>query len=469
MSDMIFSVSHATSIIKDRLEDLPPMTIEGEVSNLRPSNASGHLYFTIGDEKAKLDVIFFSFAQHRQGALPKFDNGSKVQVTGKLNLYAPQGRYSLQITSLKLCNGLGEYLLRFEALKQQLIAEGLCEASRKRPLPMLPKRLGIVTAPTGAAIRDILSILDRRFPNLHIFIAPCRVQGPEATEEIARAIELLNAHFGPTSAEPLDAMIVGRGGGSLEDLWCFNEERVVRAVAASAIPVISAVGHEPDIALTDFVADVRAATPSAAAELLCGKKDDLVAKIQDAKVRLLQTMRTASANALNTLRRHGVTYDKGYVYRPENAAATHAWNNYLTTQAQRIDLLDSHSRNALTGAIPSAHRRLAQAMLRLERVKGEALPRAAQTIAMFDQRLTFAWNRTWDKQKAALEAFSTKLEAYNPYAVLRRGYALVTTPQGTTLTSAADAPMGSPIKIQLAQGSLEAQVTTSTPSERTQG
>ncbi len=460
MSEHVRSVSEVTAIIKDRLEDLPPMTVEGEVSNYRPANASGHLYFTIGDDKAKLDIIFFSFAQQRQGAVPSFNNGSKVRVTGKLNLYAPSGRYSLQITKLEVCDGIGELLLRFEALKKTLIAEGLCEASRKRPLPMLPKRIGIVTAPTGAAIRDILSILDRRFPNLHIIISPCRVQGPEATEEITRAIELLNRHFGPTSAEPLDAMIVGRGGGSLEDLWCFNEERVVRAVAASAIPVISAVGHEPDIALTDFVADVRAATPSAAAELLCGRKDDLVAKVNDAKARLLQAMRTASANALNAVRRHGITYEKGYIFREESSAAFRAWTNYLTSQCQRIDLLESRSRSALTEAIPHAHQRLAQAMLRLERLKGEVLPRATQQIAERAQRLEFALKRSLDARSAYVQSATAQLEAYNPYAVLRRGYALVTDEAGHALTSTADTAVDAQVHVRLAEGSLTAKVTT---------
>ncbi len=459
MSEHIRSVSEVTAIIKDRLEDLPPMTVEGEVSNFRPANASGHLYFTIGDDKAKLDVIFFSFAQQRQGPLPTFNNGSKVRVTGKLNLYAPSGRYSLQISKLEVCDGLGDLLLRFEALKKKLIEEGLCDASRKRLLPMLPKRIGIVTAPTGAAIRDILSILDRRFPNLHIVIAPCRVQGPEATEEIARAIELLNRHFGSGSAEPLDAMIVGRGGGSLEDLWCFNEERVVRAVAASLIPVISAVGHEPDVALTDFVADVRAATPSAAAELLCGRKDDLVAKVNDAKARLLQAMRTASANALNAVRRHGIVYDKGYFFREESAATSRAWNHYLTAQSQRIDLLESRLRSALTEAIPHAHQHLTQAMLRLERLKGDVLPQAAQRIAERATRLDVVLNRYLDACNAHLRSMTAQLEAYNPYAVLRRGYALVTDEQGRALTSTANIAVDAQVQVRLAEGTLTAKVT----------
>ncbi len=458
----VLSVSGATAIIKDRLDDLPTMTVEGEVSNFRPANASGHLYFTIGDDAAKLDTIFFAYAQRVQGQIPKFENGSKVRVTGKIGLYAPSGRYALHITKLELCDGVGELLKRFEALKKQLYAEGLCDERRKRPLPVLPKRIGIVTAPTGAAIRDILSILDRRFPNLHIVIAPCRVQGQEAAEEIARAIELLNRHFGPESAEPLDAMIVGRGGGSLEDLWCFNEERVVRAVAASRIPVISAVGHEPDTALTDFVADVRAATPSAAAELLCARKEDLAATLQDRKARLLQAMRGASVAALNAVHRHGIVFDRtlgGYVVHAEEASLQRAWNAYFTAQNQRIDLLETRCRSALTEAIPRAQQRLVDAMLRLERVKGAFLPRAQQSLTERAARLEFAFNRAVDAHTSHLRATTAQLEAYNPYAVLRRGYALVTDASGHALTDATQTSPHASLTIRLASGSLSAEVT----------
>ncbi len=464
----VHSVSSATAIIKDRLDDLPVMTVEGEVSNYRPANASGHLYFTIGDDTAKLDTIFFAYARQRQGETPAFENGSRVRVTGKIGLYAPSGRYALHITKLELCDGIGELLKRFEALKQQLYAEGLCDPARKRPLPILPKRIGIVTAPTGAAIRDILSILERRFPNLHILIAPCRVQGQEATEEIARAIELLNQHFGPESDEPLDAMIVGRGGGSLEDLWCFNEERVVRAVAASRIPVISAVGHEPDTALTDFVADLRAATPSAAAELLCARKDDLAATLQDRKARLLQAMRGASIVALNAVHRHGITFDRmqgRYVTRIEEAALSRVWNNYLSAQSQRIDLLETQSRSALSEAIPRAQQHLTQAMLRLERVKGAFLPRAQQLISDRTTRLDFAFNRAYDALTAHLRATTAQLEAYNPYAVLRRGYALVTDASGRTLTDARHTSPHEQISIHLASGSISAEVLSTSPAQ----
>lgn len=440
----IFSVSGATAIIKDRLDDLPRMTVEGEVSNLRPPNASGHLYFTLGDDSAKLNVTFFSFRQKEQGAVPRFGNGGKVRVTGRINLYAPHGSYQLNAERVEACGGAGELLLRFEALKRKLFAEGLCDPARKRPLPRLPRRVGIVTAPTGAAVRDILNILARRFPNLHIILAPCRVQGPEATEEIARAIELLNAHFGPDSAEPMDAMIVGRGGGSLEDLWCFNEERVARAVVASRIPVISAVGHEPDVAITDFVADLRAPTPSAAAELICGRKEEFEKALHDAKDRLLKAMRVGYAEARNAVRRH------------EGSALFRDPLHCLENRAQRTDALDARLTHALEAATAAAHQRLAAAHLALERAGAAAFPKAAQRVADRAARLAFALRRGADAAAARLETAAARLDAYNPYAVLARGYSLTTDAQGRVLTSAADVHPGDPLTIRLSEGTLSA-------------
>lgn len=439
----ILSVSGATAIIKDRLDDLPRMTVEGEVSNLRPPNASGHLYFTLGDDSAKLNVTFFSFRQKEQGAVPRFENGGKVRVTGRINLYAPHGSYQLNAERLEACGGTGELLLRFEALKRKLFAEGLCDPARKRPLPRLPRRVGIVTAPTGAAVRDILNILARRFPNLHIILAPCRVQGPEATEEIARAIELLNAHFGPDSAEPMDAMIVGRGGGSLEDLWCFNEERVARAVVASRIPVISAVGHEPDVAITDFVADLRAPTPSAAAELICGRKEEFEKALHDAKDRLLKAMRVGYAEARNAVRRH------------EGSALFRDPLHCLENRAQRTDALEARLTHALEAATAAARQRLAAAHLALERAGATAFPKAAQRVADRAARLAFALRRGADAAAARLETAAARLNAYNPYAVLARGYSLTTDAQGRVLTSPANVRPGDRLTIRLSEGSLE--------------
>ena len=464
----VLSVSGATAIIKDRLDDLPRMTVEGEVSNLHPPNASGHLYFTLGDENARLNVTFFSFRQREQGPLPPFTNGSKVRVTGKINLYPPHGSYQLNAERLELAGGVGDLLQRFEALKRKLFAEGLCDPARKRPLPRLPRRIGIVTAPTGAAIRDILNILGRRYPNLHIILAPARVQGNEAAPEIAAAIRLLNRAFGPDSPEPLDAMIVGRGGGSLEDLWPFNEEIVARAVAESKIPIISAVGHEPDIAITDFVADLRAPTPSAAAELICGCKEDFERALADAKERLIKALRVAYAAARAEVRRH------------ESSALFRDPLHYIENRAQRLDVQDSRLTHALentlanikewltrrsltldrasTESTAKAQRRLADLSLRFERVGGERLPAIFNRLADRSIRLDHALAQALERGQAALAKRQAALDALNPYAVLRRGYAMATDANGHILTDPAQTHPGAAIRIILSRGPLHATV-----------
>ncbi len=442
----ILSVSGATAIIKDRLDDLPRMTVEGEVSNLRPPNASGHLYFTLGDAAARLNVTFFAFRQKAQGAVPPFANGGKVRVTGRISLYAPHGSYQLNAERLELAEGPGDLLQRFEALKRKLFAEGLCDPARKRPLPRLPRRVGVVTAPTGAAIRDILNVLGRRYPNLHILIAPCRVQGPEAAAEIAAAVALLNRAFGPGSPEPLDAMIVGRGGGSLEDLWPFNEEVVARAVAASGIPVISAVGHEPDVAITDFVADLRAPTPSAAAELICGRKEDFERALADARERLLKALRVAWAAARADLRRHA------------SSALFRDPLHYLENRAQRLDAQETRLSRSLEGALGAAQRRLSARELALERAGAAAFPRAQRRLADRAQRLGFALTQALDRRAAALAARAAKLGALDPFAVLRRGYALAADAAGRVLTDPAQARPGDRLTLTLAKGTLAATV-----------
>ena len=442
----ILSVSGATAIIKDRLDDLPRMTVEGEVSNLRPPNASGHLYFTLGDAAARLNVTFFAFRQKAQGAVPPFANGGKVRVTGRISLYAPHGSYQLNAERLELAEGPGDLLQRFETLKRKLFAEGLCDPARKRSLPRLPRRVGVVTAPTGAAIRDILNVLGRRYPNLHILIAPCRVQGPEAAAEIAAAVALLNRAFGPGSPEPLDAMIVGRGGGSLEDLWPFNEEVVARAVAASGIPVISAVGHEPDVAITDFVADLRAPTPSAAAELICGRKEDFERALADARERLLKALRVAWAAARADLRRHA------------SSALFRDPLHYLENRAQRLDAQETRLSRSLEGALGAAQRRLSARELALERAGAAAFPRAQRRLADRAQRLGFALTQALDRRAAALAARAAKLGALDPFAVLRRGYALAADAAGRVLTDPAQARPGDRLTLTLAKGTLAATV-----------
>lgn len=450
MSEQVLSVSQATYFIKVRLEDIPRMVVEGEVSNLHPKNASGHLYFTLGDEAAKLSAAFFAYQQKAQckngGEIPEFKNGDKVRATGRISVYPPHGSYHLRVEKLERADGMGDLLKRFELLKRQLYAEGLCAQERKRPIPLLPKRIGIVTSPTGAAIRDILNVLNRRYPHLHIIVAPCRVQGTEAIEEIAQAIELLNRHFGPESDEPMDAMIVGRGGGSLEDLWCFNEERVARAVAASKIPVISAVGHEPDIAITDFVADLRAPTPSAAAELICGRKEDIEKRLADMKTRLLQAMRVSYRDARSRLQ----ACERSALFRDPR--------QYLEMRSQRVDIAEHRLDAVFQQQLTNLQKRFTTTHFSFEQIGTRMLARAQQQMELRLTHLSHVMERAIERATHHLGGLQTKLNAYNPFDVLKRGYTLTTNAKGEVIASTEKVHQGEVLNVRFADGAVDVTV-----------
>lgn len=279
----VYSVSEITEQLKDLIENAFPnyIWVEGEVSNFSVP-ISGHAYWTLKDETSQLKVVMFRSEFANIGF--QLEDGLKLIVFGRLTVYKAKGEYQLIAEQIHP-KGIGILQLRFEQLKKKLQQEGLFDEKRKRPIPFLPKCIGIVTSPAGAALRDILKILERRYRNLHIIIYGARVQGDGAAEEIAEGIEYLN------TIEGIDVLIVGRGGGSLEDLWAFNEERVARAIFNSRIPVISAVGHEIDFTIADFVADLRAPTPSAAAELVVKNHEDLQRNVQTLERRFIQSAR----------------------------------------------------------------------------------------------------------------------------------------------------------------------------------
>lgn len=278
--EKVFSVSEISQIIKEMLEGVfAEIKVEGEISNLKTAS-SGHIYFDLKDENALISIVLFR--GYARGI--KLEEGLKVQVEGEISCYIKQGRYQI-IAHAVQTQSKGNLYLEFEKLKQKLTKEGLFDEDKKLPLPKFPKRIGVATSPTGAAIRDILSVLKRRANGLEIIIAPCLVQGEQAKYEIVDAIKNLN------NLKPkVDVILVGRGGGSMEDLWSFNEEIVVRAVAASKIPVISCVGHEVDFTLTDFAASLRAPTPSAAAELVVETSSNILERIRQLNKHLLQAI-----------------------------------------------------------------------------------------------------------------------------------------------------------------------------------
>jgi exodeoxyribonuclease VII large subunit len=268
----VFSISEVTGLIKNLIEEnLSNITIQGEISNFK-KHTSGHIYFTLKDERAQLSAVIWR--GYASGLRMDLRDGVKVVAKGSITVYEPQGKYQIIISSIRLL-GVGELQIAFEKLKKKLEAEGFFDEDRKKPLPEFPKTIGIVTSSTGAVIKDLFSVISRRYPVVDLILYPVNVQGVGAAEEIANGIKVFNDY------KKVDVLIIGRGGGSLEDLWAFNEEIVARAIYNSDIPIISAVGHQTDFTISDFVADVRAATPSAAAEVVVPDKTDLIENIEE--------------------------------------------------------------------------------------------------------------------------------------------------------------------------------------------
>ena len=392
-----WTVARLTQHVRQLLETdwrLQDVWVEGEVSNLRHQAGSGHLYFTLKDAEAQVRCVMWRSQVARLPRLP--NDGELVLAHGKIGVYEARGEYQLYCDALKPA-GLGDLHRQFELLKGRLEAEGLFDPARKRPLPAVPRQIGVVTSATAAAFQDIQNVLRRRWPVATVILSPTPVQGADAPPQIIAALAALNAH---TQA---DVIIVARGGGSLEDLWCFNDEGVARAVAASRIPVVSGVGHEIDFTLTDFAADARAPTPSAAAEMVAPDRAEFLDTVAALAERLDRAVRYLLEGYRRALDGHAGTLR--YV-SPEAA---------LRNARQRVDEL----------AARATRRVQSEAVLRRERLAG---------------------------LRAAMLAVS-------PLATLARGYAVVTrTADGRLLTDAADAPPGTGIDVRLHEGALRARV-----------
>ena len=411
----VWKVSELTRRIKGTLEGaFGSVWVEGEISNFRKP-ASGHAYFTLKDATSQLRAVMFRSAL--AGVALPLKDGLLVRGYGQITVYEAAGDYQILLRKLEAA-GEGELMLRLEALKKRLAAEGLFAAERKRPLPALPQHVGVVTSPTGAAIRDILQVLERRFANLHVVLAPVRVQGAGAADEIAAAIDLLNKRGG------LDVLIVGRGGGSLEDLWCFNEEAVVRAIVRSALPVISAVGHEIDWTLSDFAADVRAPTPSAAAEMVVQGKAELERRVADLRRRLMLGAKAAALDWRNRLDRAART------------PGLHDPLQVVRQAQQRVDFLAVRLQKALAGLPQLVRQRAAAAARRME---------LAARMRLAEDRRT-------------LQHAEAQLRMLNPKGVLARGYSLTKSMDGKILRSAADARPGMQLETEFADGAVRSTV-----------
>jgi exodeoxyribonuclease VII large subunit len=441
-----------TRLVKQTLEDeVGRVWVEGEISGFR-RQASGHCYFTLKDERAQLSAVLFAGSQ--RGLTVALADGLQVRLHGELTVYEQRGQYQLIVRQVEAA-GQGALLARFEELKRRLLAEGLFEAARKRPLPLLPRHVGIVTSPTGAAISDILNVITRRFPNLHVLLAPVRVQGAGAALEIAAAIDRLNelsaraVAGGPAAgalSAPLDVLIVGRGGGSLEDLWSFNEECVARAVARSAIPVISAVGHEIDFTICDFAADVRAPTPSAAAELVVGRKEDFEL-----------ALRTQARSLRQTLRQR-LTELRGRLARVRASQVFHAPRHAVERAAQALDALELRLKQALAGAAVRPRRRVAESRARLQLLQGTRLQAVAGRLESLQRRMTRAAPVEVQRRQRQVAALERQLQALSPMAVLERGYSLTRTADGKLVRSVRQAAPGTTLCTHLADGTLASVV-----------
>lgn len=418
----ILSISELTRKIKGVLsENIGSVLVEGEISNIK-RYSSGHTYFVLKDESAQLNAVLFSGVRDSISDTSCLKDGRRVRAGGQISVFEGRGQYQLIVRTVESA-GTGVLMERYEALKKKLHEEGLFDDSRKKPLPLLPQRIGVVTSPTGAVIHDMLNVLHRRFPDIQVLLTPVKVQGDGSAVSIARAVKWLNSACGAGSERQVDVIIVGRGGGSLEDLWAFNEEVVARAVAESVIPVISAVGHEVDFALSDFAADLRAPTPSAAAELVIRPKSEFEGRIQqraDDLKRLLLQRRTLLAQRLERLAASAV------LTRPEQALARYA---------QRVDHLEMRLIHAVQQSAVQAHRRSEQSAARLQIVRERRISSLRVRIERCGERISALLPAECIRIRKSIEVLERQLILLNPLKVLDRGYSLTRSDRGTLLRS----------------------------------
>lgn len=417
------TVSEVVSRLKRLIErNFIDVHVEGEISGYRPA-ASGHVYFTLKDQGAVLSCVLWKADAARVKPVPK--DGDTVEIRGCLSMYEQRGQCQLVVQSIKPA-GLGKLYLAFQEMKERLQAEGLFDLARKRPIPLYPKRIGVVTSPSGAAIRDILQILSRRAPHIEVFIWPARVQGQGAAQEVAHGITAMNA------LAMVDVLIVGRGGGSMEDLWCFNEEIVARAIFQSKIPVISAVGHETDTSISDFVADLRTPTPSAAAELVAKNSADLIRELDHVNSRLHGAVRRRTEflrqvphlrSRLESMLLSRISIMKSNVRRFEDCHALKRPLQKVNEMRQRLDDVD----------------------LRLER------------------GLTTQWRNATQR----LSQFEAQMRALDPKAIMNRGYSITFDPHtGQIIRREIEASAGQPLRVLLAEGKLDVNVAGAAPASR---
>ncbi len=443
----VFTLRELSDGIRGLLEgSFSGIWVAGEISGAK-LYPSGHCYFTLKDADAQIKCVCWKPVYWRLKFKPK--DGVQVLLRGRVDIYEQRSEYQFVVEAVEP-QGEGALQLAFEELKKRLLAEGLFDAARKRPLPRYPRRIGIVTSPQGAVIRDFVDVITRRFPGIHVRLFPARVQGEGSVADVTRGIEYFGLAEHGHDAPWADVLVVARGGGSLEDLWTFNEEAVARAIAASPIPVVSAVGHETDVTIADFVADLRAPTPSAAAELIVPTQQDLLERI----------------DALRRQSRRAVQYRLAVLARRLREQATDRAQMLLHRAiARRMQRLDEFEERAV-----AAIRRRISAAGRTRRILEDNLryfdlrPRLARDRARLTEasgRAAGAMRTALGRRRGRLETATAKLSQLDPRLVLARGYAIVLNQSGTIVRDRAAAPVGATLDILLAKDSLQAKVTKS--------
>jgi len=432
----VWTVSQLSEHIKALLEArFEAIWVEGEVSNLRRP-ASGHSYFTLKDDRSQIRAVIFRSAQK----LPfDLEDGLHIACRARITVYTPRGDYQLIIDRVEP-RGLGALQKAFEQLKAKLQAEGLFDEGHKKPIPFLPKRIGVITSPTGAVIRDILQVTGRRFPAVSILIAPVRVQGPEAPPEIIKAIDVLQKQ------RDVDVIILARGGGSLEDLHPFNTEEVARAVFRSPIPIVSAVGHETDFTVTDFVADLRAPTPSAAAEMVVPSREQLCRQIDGSYWRLLYVQRRLAAR-----RRERVAEATRRLKSPDRILSD--FRMILDDHLDKLTLSMNRTFAGRSQDLRYLKTRLAQAG------PGDRIEKSRMIVAHRQEQLVAGMRNRLKENRHAMDRHRIALQNLSPLGVLQRGYSITRRlPEGTIVKNVAILAAGDHINVQVALGNIRARV-----------
>ena len=436
----VYTVSELTAEVRSLLESTwSDVWVEGEISNCRLWN-TGHIYFSLKDAGAQLRAVMFKTAARTLKF--KLEDGQHVLARGRLGVYEPKGEYQMICADVEP-RGLGARQLALDQLKRRLQAEGLLDASRKRPLPALPRKIGVVTSIDGAALRDILTVLGRRYQNAHVVIAPARVQGDAAAADIARALGQIGR------VEGVDVVIVGRGGGSIEDLWAFNEEPVARAIAACPVPVISAVGHEVDVTLADLVADLRAPTPSAAGELVVARRDEFTARIDRLADRAGAAAHRRVQQGLQALQ------------RLEARPAMAGFAGRLALRGRHVVELLLELQRGARGGLARRQRAFQALRHRLEALDlRRSFGRIQARLSQADARLQAAVVRTYHGAGTRLGSLAARLDTLSPLAVLGRGYAVCWDAERQQILRAAAAVNdGDAVRVTLHSGELRCVVT----------